>query len=40
MSTRKAKRQGTIEPPDNLIKTTREKVFVECKINNNIYRQS
>lgn len=39
MSTRKAKRQGTIEPPDNLIKTTREKVFVEGKINNSIRKK-
>lgn len=34
MSTRKAKRQGTIEPPRGLLKTTREKVVVDTIINN------
>jgi hypothetical protein len=34
MSTRRAKRQGLIEPPRDVIKTTREKVIVEGTINN------
>lgn len=36
--TRRAKRQGSIEPPRGVIKTTREKVIVE-EINANIIRK-
>jgi hypothetical protein len=36
MSTRRGKRQGTIEAPRGTIKTTREKVIVETKIRNKL----
>jgi hypothetical protein len=39
MSTRRAKRQGTIEPPRDVIKTTREKVVVETLIKNKLRKK-
>ena len=36
MSTRRAKRQGTIDPPRGTLKTTREKVIVESTLRNKV----
>lgn len=40
MSTRRAKRQGLIEPPRGLIKTIREKVIVETLIKNKLRKKN
>lgn len=40
MSTRRVKRQGTIDPPQDVINIKREKVFVEGLINNTIRKKT
>jgi hypothetical protein len=40
MSTRKAKRQGLIEPPRDIISTKREKIMFEGTINNKTYKKT
>ena len=40
MSTRRANRSGTIEPPQDVISTKKEKIVIESKIGNKITKKN